>query len=66
MPSYNPSVTFGDSSPYTGEPSVSVLIQMLVLKLMTLKSKSPRPSLGKYSAIDTLWITEMTYFSESV
>ena len=47
MLSYNPSVTSGDSSPYTGEPSVAVLILMLVLKLMTLNPKSPLVPLRK-------------------
>jgi len=43
MLSYNPSVTSGDSSPYTGEPSVTVLNLMLVLKLMTLNRNFPWP-----------------------
>ena len=41
MLAYNPSVTFSDSSLYTGEPSVAVLILILVLKLMTLSNHSP-------------------------
>ena len=39
MLAYNPSVTSGDSSPYTGEPSAAVFDLMVVLKLTALPAQ---------------------------